>query len=95
MKQYYKKYHTQLNIIGIACNDRYTDWKKALEHYALPWLNLLNTGPVDISVKYGINVFPVKIILNEHLKIIGIYKGAGPDFFQALDSIMLHRKDIQ
>jgi len=37
MKEYYKKYKSRIEIVGIACNDTEEKWKSAIEENKLEW----------------------------------------------------------
>lgn len=89
MKEYYKKYKDRIEIIGIACNDKEDQWMNTIEKYDLDWIHLINEADIekDISLKYGIEAYPLKIILNKHYEIIAIYKGEGEDFYEKLDEL--------
>lgn len=88
MKEYYHKYKSQVEFIGIACNDKKEDWQKAVGKYQLSWTQVLNSSTEDVAVLYGIKAFPTKIILDQDLRILKIFKGAGDTFFQELDKLM-------
>ncbi len=91
MKEYYKKYNDRIEIVGIACNDKEDNWVNAIDKYKLDWIHLFNEADIekDISLKYGIEAYPTKIILNKHYEIIGIYQGEGEDFYEKLDELLL------
>jgi thiol-disulfide isomerase/thioredoxin len=89
MREYYKKYKTQVEFIGIACNDKESDWKKAIEDNQMNWIQILNDKSLqDIAKLYGIGSFPTKIIINQNGEIINKFIGEGEDFYHAVDSIM-------
>lgn len=91
MKEYYKKYNDRIEIIGIVCNDKEDKWLNTIDKYQLDWIHLFNEADIekDISLKYGIEAYPTKIILNKHYEIIAIYKGEGEDFYEKLDELLL------
>ncbi len=91
MKEYYKKYNDRIEIVGIACNDKEDQWMKTIDKYKLDWIQLLNEAEIekDISLKYGIEAYPTKIILNDKYEIIATYKGEGDDFYEKLDELIL------
>ncbi len=91
MKEYYKKYNDRIEIVGISCNDKEDQWMKTIDKYKLDWIQLLNEAEIekDISLKYGIEAYPTKIILNDKYEIIATYKGEGDDFYEKLDELIL------
>jgi len=89
MREYYNKYKSQIEFVGIACYDNKTDWEKAVESNQMNWIQILNDkSNTDISMLYGINSFPTKIIINQKGEIINKYKGEKVEFYNAVDSIM-------
>lgn len=91
MKEYYKKYNGKIEIVGIACNDKEDTWRNAIEKYELDWIHLFNDGDIekDVSLKYGVEAYPTKIILNSDLEIIGKFEGEGEDFYKKLDELLM------
>lgn len=90
MKEYYEKYKDQLEILGIACNDTEEKWKKSVEENELNWLHVINNKEIekDVSVMYGIQGYPTKIILDKEKKIIAIFRGESDQFYEKLDELM-------
>lgn len=89
MREYYNKYKTQVEFVGIACNDTESDWKKAIVSNQMNWTQILNDkSSMDISVLYGISSYPTKIVINQKGEIINKFSGEGESFYHAVDSIM-------
>lgn len=92
MKEYFEKYNTQIDFIGIACNDTEEKWKNTVEKYDLKWENLINNNHInkDVSVMYSVKAYPTKIIINSNGIIEGIFNGEGDDFYKKLDDLMVN-----
>jgi len=89
MKEYYNKYKTRIEFVGIACNDKESDWKKAVEDNHMNWVQILNDkSKSDISSLYGVSSFPTKVILNQKGEIISKVSGENEAFYQKIDSLM-------
>ena len=90
MKENYERYKSQIEFIGIACNDTEIKWKNAVEEHELKWKNLFNNKEIDkdVSVKYAVNAYPTKIIINSSGIIEGIFNGEGEDFYEKLNELM-------
>ncbi|MEP5106338.1 MAG: TlpA disulfide reductase family protein, partial [Ekhidna sp.] len=90
MKSYYSKYEDRIEILGIACNDSEAKWKKAIEEHQLNWKHVINNDELskDVSVMYGIQSYPTKIILDQNLTIIEKFVGEGEDFYKKLDELL-------
>lgn len=90
MKEYYNKYKAQVEFVGIACNDKESDWKKAVGDNQMNWIQVLNDKlDTDIPILYGISSYPTKIIINQKGEIINKFKGENDAFYHAVDSIMI------
>ena len=88
MKDYYKKYNPQIEFIGIACNDKDAAWRDAIKKYDLKWQQILNTDGINsIAVKYNIEAFPTKILLDKDGNLIQVFTGENESFYQKLDSL--------
>ncbi len=90
MKEYFEKHKNKIKFIGIACNDTETKWKNAVFEHKLKWKNLLNDNEInkDVSIKYAVEAYPTKIIINSSGIIEGVFKGEGEDFYERLDELM-------
>lgn len=87
MKKYYEKYKDRMEILGVDCRDTEEKWKDAVEKYALPWLHVRNTDETDITVKYGIQGYPTKIVIDPEGKVAKIVIGEDPAFYKYLDEL--------
>lgn len=90
MKEYNNKYENQIEIVGIACNDTEDEWKKSVEENELNWIHVINDDSIDkdVSVMYGIQRYPTKIILDKDRKILAKYVGESDDFYNKLDELL-------
>ena len=87
MKKYYDRYKDRMEILGIDCRDTEEAWKKAVEKHGLPWLHVRNTDEADVTVKYGIQGYPTKIVVDPQGKIAKVVVGEDPAFYQYLDEL--------
>ena len=87
---YYSKYKGKVEFIGINCNDTDKNWKEAVKKYNLQWLQLYNKkgSENDVSVTYGINAYPTKIILDKNKIIVGIFTSESEEFYNKLDELL-------
>ncbi len=90
MKEYSNKYENQIEIVGIACNDTEDEWKKSVEENELDWIHVINDDSMDkdVSVMYGIQGYPTKIILDKNKKILAKFVGESDDFYNKLDELV-------
>ena len=88
LKKAYEKYKGQLEIVGIDCNDTEEKWKAAVEKHTLSWIHVRNEGNPDVTLLYGIEGFPTKIILDKEGNIVKTVVGEDPEFYKHLDALM-------
>lgn len=92
MKNAYKKLSDKVEFIGIACNDKEENWRKAVATHALMWPQLFNPRDNDFRkdplVLYNIKAFPTKIILTPEGTVHKVFVGETPDFYNELDNVV-------
>lgn len=90
MNEYYKKYKNDIEIIGIACNDKEDKWRNAVKENNLEWLNVINSEEIenDVSVMYGIQAYPTKFILDKNKIIVGKFVGETNEFYEKLNELI-------
>ena len=76
-----------INIRHRGRNDTEANWKAALDKHHLPWLNVRNETPDNVSKGYGISGYPTKIILSPEGKILKKIVGEVPEFYVYLDKL--------
>lgn len=87
MKEYYEKYRTRVEFVGIACNDKEYKWREYLSKNELPWINLLNNENEipNVSSLYGVSSLPTKVIIDPEGKIVTIVNGESEEFYNILN----------
>lgn len=88
MKEYYKKYNGKLEIIGIACRDKDESWRQCIEKNGMNWIQLFNRPEDKIQILYGVSGYPTKFILDKDHRIVSIFVGESPDFYNKLDELL-------
>lgn len=90
LKKAYAEKKDQLEVIGVACNDKYDTWKASLTKYELPWVNVYNPDKNGgkILEEYAVDGFPTKVIVTPEGKIANITAGDDPSFYTILDELM-------
>lgn len=91
LKEAYAAYDGQLEIVGIDCNDTPEAWKKAVERYELPWVQLYNSKSDGVEGLYGVQSFPTKVIVDPEGRIRKVCSGHVPEFFRDLEALMRNR----
>ncbi len=92
MRKYYNKYCGKVEFIGIDCDDKEDAWRKTVEKERMIWTQLRNEkGDNDVAVKLGVSTYPTKIIIDRDGRIVKVFKGEVPEFYQTLDSLFAPR----
>ena len=92
MKEYYAKYNSKMEILGVDCNDTVEKWKAAVKEYELPWKHVYwdkddETCDNPIAL-YGVRGFPTKVVINPEGKVAKIIVGEDPEFYDFLDEVL-------
>lgn len=88
LKDAYEQYQPELEILGVDCNEPEANWRKGVEKYKLPWVNVYNPEGTNILENYGVTGFPTKVIVNPEGKIANITVGEDPEFFDKLAKLI-------
>ena len=90
MKDIYTKYKDDLEILGVACQDPEKKWRKAVEQYDLPWLQVRCPDDMldDLAEMYGIEGFPTKAVVSPEGKLLKIVVGEDPEFYTYIDELL-------
>ena len=90
MKEYYAKYNSKLEILGVDCNDTVEKWKAAVAKHELPWKHVYwdsekGDNPIEL---YGVQGFPTKVVVNPEGMVTKIIVGEDPAFYDYLDEAL-------
>ena len=89
MKSIYEKNKSKLEILGVACREESTDiWRNAVKQHELPWKNVYNDNLSAVNVKYGVEGYPTKIVIDPEGTILIRELGEGDDFYTKLESVI-------
>lgn len=89
LKDAYKKYAPDLEIVGVDCGDTDQQWRDAVKRLELPWVHLYNAqGDNGVEKLYGVQGFPTKIIISPEGKIYKIVTGEDPEFYNYLSKAL-------
>ena len=87
MKKYYDKYKSRIEFVGINCRDSEEVWKKTVKDEGLGWTNLYNGDGEEILVKYAVEGFPTKVLIDKDGKIVQVFVGESEDLYDKLDEL--------
>ena len=90
MKDVYAKYKDDLEILGVDCQDSEMKWRKAVEQYDLPWLQVRCPDDLmgGLAEMYGIEGFPTKAVVSPEGKLLKVVVGEDPEFYTYLDQLL-------
>ena len=74
---YNKTSREDLTIIGISvdASSMLPSWKAAIRKYQLPWINLSDPEYSIPYYRYGIELYPTKVLVDGEYRIIGVNEG--------------------
>jgi len=87
MKEYYAKYSSKMEILGIDCNDSEEKWANSVKEHQLPWKHVYNPRNGNVPQTYAIQGFPTKIVVDPEGKIAKIVIGESEEFYTYLDNL--------
>lgn len=90
MKEAYDKHKDAVEIVGIDCGDKEEVWKQTVATQQLGWTNVRASGD-EIPVRFGIEAYPTKMILDPQGVVVARYTGEDPAFYTTLDSLVNKR----
>ncbi|WP_298063188.1 TlpA disulfide reductase family protein [uncultured Rikenella sp.] len=90
MKEAYGKYKASVEFVGVDCGDTEEDWKQTVASQGLPWINV-RAAEDDIPVRFGLEAYPTKMVIDPQGVIVARYTGEDPAFYATLDSLVNKR----
>lgn len=70
--EFYKEWHPKgVEVFSIVLNTEDDEWKKAIEKYKMPWINVNDPSNRSIYGKYYVDVTPEIYLLDKERMIIG------------------------
>lgn len=88
MKEYYAKYASKMEILGVDCGDTKDKWKACVKDNSIPWLHVYNPRGSGIEQKYNIEGYPTKIVIDPKGNIVKVIVGEDPAFYTYLDELL-------
>ncbi|WP_270087942.1 TlpA family protein disulfide reductase [Sphingobacterium sp. SYP-B4668] len=88
LKSFYQENSTKVELVSIACLDKPKDWQAVIRSQELNWVQLVNDGEYDVSILYGVQSFPTKIIIDKDLRIVQRFIGLSEDFFKVMKDLL-------
>lgn len=87
MKEYYEKYKSLVEFVGICCNDTEDKWRNGVSKYTLPWTNLYNGYDREVTTLYAVSGYPTKVLIDPEGNLVQIFVGESQELYQKLDQL--------
>lgn len=88
LKKVHDKWHDNLIIISLACNDKKESVARVVEKYQLQWIQLYSESN-DFPFLFGVREYPTKILLNPDGLVVKLYdSNTDKSFFDEVDSLV-------
>lgn len=91
LKEIYKNYSADLEIVGISRDENSEQWKNAIQKYDLSrWkqLSLKDNHDTQLIKQYFVSAIPVKVLIAPDGKIIGKWRGGGNENMAELENLL-------
>lgn len=91
LKEIYKNYSADLEIVGISRDENSEQWKNAIQKYDLSrWkqLSLKDNHDTQLIKHYFVSAIPVKVLIAPNGKIIGKWRGGGNENMAELENLL-------
>jgi len=89
LKTFYDSNRDSVEIIGIACSDKYDSWKNFVTKNQLNWVQILNDSKkLDLTKTYDVKAFPTKILIDPSGNIVQTFKGSGKETFEQMEKLI-------
>lgn len=91
LKEIYKNYSADLEIVGISRDENSEQWKNAIQKYDLSrWkqLSLKDNHDTQLIKQYFVSAIPVKVLIAPDGKIIGKWFGGGNENMAELENLL-------
>lgn len=89
LKTFYDSNRDNIEIIGIACNDKHDSWKNFVTKNELNWTQILNDSKkMDLTKTYDVKAFPTKILIDPYGNIVQTFKDSGKETFEQMNRLI-------
>ena len=90
MKKYYNQYKEKMEIVSIDHGDEMDKLMPFIQENDMNWTHIMNDakGNTDLCKLYQVQGFPTKVLIDPQGKIVEVYVGEVPEFYQKLDELL-------
>lgn len=89
MKKYYDQYKEKMEIVSIDNGDKMEDLLPFIQEHDMNWTHIMNdANTTDLCKLYQVQGFPTKVLIDPQGKIVEVFVGEVPEFYQKLDELL-------
>lgn len=90
MKKYYDQYKEKMEIVSVDHGDEQAKLLKFIQEQDMNWTHVMNDSKnnTDLCELYQVQGFPTKVLIDPEGKIVDVYVGEVPEFYQKLDELL-------
>lgn len=90
MKKYYDMYKEKMEIVSIDNGDEMDKLLPFIQENDMNWTHIMNDakGNTDLCKLYQVQGFPTKVLIDPKGKIVEVFVGEVPEFYQKLDELL-------
>lgn len=90
MKKYYEQYKEKMEIVSIDHGDEMDKLLPFIQENDMNWTHIVNDAKnnTDLCKLYQVQGFPTKVLIDPNGKIVEVYVGEVPEFYQKLDELL-------
>lgn len=90
MKKYYDMYKEKMEIVSIDNGDEMDKLLPFIQENDMNWTHIMNDakGNTDLCKLYQVQGFPTKVLIDPQGKIVEVFVGEVPEFYQKLDELL-------
>lgn len=87
MKKAYDKYKGVAEFISVDCRDTEEAWKKALDQYKMPWLQVRCGDDCNLPETYYVQGYPTKVIIDPEGVYVTAIVGESEEGYKTMEEI--------
>ena len=90
MKKSYDMYKEKMEIVSIDNGDEMDKLLPFIQENDMNWTHIMNDakGNTDLCKLYQVQGFPTKVLIDPQGKIVEVFVGEVPEFYQKLDELL-------
>ncbi|MDL2320219.1 AhpC/TSA family protein [Alistipes sp. OttesenSCG-928-B03] len=87
IRECYEKHGDRVEFINIIIASPESMWKNMIAEYGMEWTQLADSTDDPAVVKYNVQSFPTKVVLDPQHRVAKIFVGATDEFYKYMDEL--------